>query len=54
MSFKPFFKKVYCRFFPGCTLAETPKPWGINLILEIVYGGWTLIRERTKALFQYS
>ena len=54
MSFKPFFKKVYSHLFPGCKLAETPKPWRINLILEIVYGGWTLIREKTKALFQYS
>jgi hypothetical protein len=54
MSFKPFFKKVYCHLFPGCKLAETPKPWRINLILEIVYGGWTLIRERAKVFFQYS
>ncbi len=54
MSFKPFFKKVYSYIFPGCKLAETPKPWRINLILELVYGGWTLIRERARALFQYS
>ena len=50
MSFKPFFRKVYCHLFPGCKLAETPKPWRINLILEIVYGGWTLIRERVASL----
>ncbi len=54
MSFKPFFKKVYSYIFSGCKLAETPKPWRINLILELVYGGWTLIRERARALFQYS
>lgn len=54
ISFKPFFKKAYSYLFPGCTLSETPKPWRINLVLETVYGGWTLIREKAKALFQSS
>ena len=54
ITFKPFFKKVYNHLFPGCKLAEKPKPWRINLILEIVYGGWTLIRTNVKTLFQYS
>ena len=54
ITFRPFFKKIYSHLFPGCKLIEKPKPWRINLILEIVYGGWTLIRKNVKTLFQYS
>ena len=39
ITFKPFFEKIYSHLFLGCKLAEKPKPWGINLIVEIVYGG---------------
>ena len=44
-SFHPFFKSIYERIFPKSKLAANPKPWRISLILEIVYGGWTLIRQ---------
>ena len=44
-SFHPFFKSVYQSIFPNSKLADKPKPWRVSLILEIVYGGWTLIRQ---------
>lgn len=44
-SFHPFFKLIYERVFPKSKLAANPKPWRISLLLEIVYGGWTLIRQ---------
>ena len=40
--------------FLNSRLAETPKPWRINLLLETVYGGWTLILEQLKRNFQNS
>ena len=50
-SFPPFFKTVYERIFTRSKLAEKPKPWRISLLLEIVYGGWTLIRETVMKKF---
>ena len=50
-SFHPFFKTVYERIFTRSKLAEKPKPWRISLLLEIVYGGWTLIRESVMKKF---
>ena len=44
-SFHPFFKSVYQSIFPNSKLADKPKPWRVSIILEIVYGGWTLIRQ---------
>ena len=53
-TFNPFFKNVYNYLFLNSRLAETPKPWRINLLLETVYGGWTLILEQLKRNFQNS
>ena len=50
-TFKPFFVTVYNDLF-HTKLANKPKPWRINLILETVYGGWTLIREQVMAKFK--
>ena len=54
LSFWPFFKKVYEQLFPNTNLPQKPKPWQINLILEIVYGGWVLIRATTLQTFSKS
>ena len=51
LSLWPFFKKVYEQLFPNTNLPEKPKPWQINLLLEIVYGGWVLIRATTLQTF---
>ena len=54
VSFRPFFEKVYTHLFPKSILARLPKAWRINLILETVYGAWTLIRTTTKLVFTNS
>ncbi len=51
VTFRPFFEKVYSHLFPKSKLARLPKAWRINLILETVYGAWTLIRTMTKLAF---
>jgi hypothetical protein len=53
LSFHPFFKRVYEHLFPHKKLPEKPKPWRISLLLEVVYGGWTLIRDTTKQTFHH-
>ena len=50
-SYHSFFKTVYETIFPRSKLADNPKPWRISLILEIVYGGWTLIRHTVMRKF---
>ena len=51
LSFHPFFKNVYQHLFPTSKFAEKPKPWCISLVLEVVYGGWTLIRDTTRKVY---
>ena len=51
INFHFFFKYIYELVFPHSKLAEKPKPWRTSLILEIVYGGWTLIRSQIKTKF---
>ena len=50
-SYHSFFKTVYETIFPRSKLADNPKPWKNSLILEIVYGGWTLIRHTVMRKF---
>ena len=50
-SFYPFFKSVYHSIFPNSKLTDKPKPWGVSLIFQIVYGGWTLIRQTVMQKF---
>jgi len=42
---------LYERIFTRSKLADKPKPWRISLLLETVYGGWTLIRESVMKEF---
>ena len=51
LNYHPFVKSLYESLFPSRFLAEKPKPWRIQFILEIIYGGWTLIRRTVKAVF---
>lgn len=46
-----FLKQSTKTIFPRSKLADNPKPWRISLILEIVYGGWTLIRQTVMRKF---
>ena len=43
-----FFKKFYQCVF-GKQLANKPRPWRVTLLLELLYGGWTLIRGPVMA-----
>ena len=45
---------VYSYLFPNSKLAKSRTLWRINLILETVYGGWTLIRDQVITKFQNS
>ncbi len=54
LCFWPFFKQVYEQLFPNTNFSEKPKPWHINLMLEIVYGGWILICATTLKTFSRS
>ena len=49
--YHPLIKHIYEQLFPGCHLANKPKPWRVTLILEIIYGGWTLIRDTVADCF---
>jgi hypothetical protein len=51
LNYHPFIKSLYESLFPNRILAAKPKPWRIQFILEILYGGWTLIRRSVKAVF---
>ena len=46
MNFRSIFADLY--FFlvgAGAKLAKKPKPWRISLLLELMYGGWTQVRD---------
>ena len=51
LSYMPFMRLVYESVFPGRKLADKPKAWRIQFLLEIIYGGWTLVRTVVKAVF---
>jgi hypothetical protein len=52
MKFHGIFAELYCFLFGDkAKLAKKPKPWRISLLLEIIYGGWTLIREVILSAF---
>ncbi|KAL9983834.1 hypothetical protein ACROYT_G006074 [Oculina patagonica] len=46
-----FVRFVYESLFPGRKLADKPKPWRTQFTLEVIYGGWTLVRNTVKAVF---
>lgn len=47
----PFMRLIYESVFPGKKLADKPKPWRIQFLLELTYGGWTLVRTVVKSVF---
>ena len=38
-------------FLKKAKLAKKPKPWRISLLLKVLYGGWTLIRDMMLSVF---
>ena len=52
LIFHEIFADLY-KFLFGekAKLAKKPKPWRISLLLEVIYGGWTLIRDMVLSVF---
>ena len=51
LGYMPFMRLIYESVFPGKKLADKPKPWRIQFLLELTYGGWTLVRTVVKSVF---
>ena len=50
-NYIPPLRFIYESLLPGRKLADKPKPWRTQFILEVIYGGWTLVRSSVKAVF---
>ena len=51
-NFHAIFAELYSFLFgTKAKLAKTPKPWRVSLLLEVAYGGWTLVRETILSVF---
>ena len=47
-----FFEKIYHSIFGSCKiLAKKPKPYRINLLLDLAFKGWLLVRKSIQNLF---
>jgi len=47
-----FFEKMYHAIFGSCKiLAKKPKPYQINLLLELAFKGWILVKKSVESLF---
>ena len=52
LNFHQVFADLYAFLFgKKAKLAKKPKPWRISLLLEVIYGGWTLIRDMILSVF---
>ena len=51
--YHPFFSAIFSFLFKGKVLAGKPKPRRDSTLLEIIYGGWTLIRSTVKSVFSH-
>lgn len=51
LGYMPFMRLIYESVFPGKKLADKPKAWRIQFLLELTYGGWTLVRTVVKSVF---
>ena len=55
LKFYEVFRDLYAFFFGGKkALAKKPKPWRISFLLEVMYGGWTLVRDEILGAFSHS
>ena len=52
LMFHDIFADLYTFLFGiKAKLPRKPKPWRVSLLLEIIYGGWTLIRDMVLSVF---
>ncbi len=50
--FHPIFAELYATLFgKKAKLAKKPQAWRMSLLLEVLYGGWTLVRESILSVF---
>ena len=55
LNFHSVFTDLYTFIFgKKAKLAKKPKPWRVSLLLEVIYGGWTLIRDIILSVFYKS
>lgn len=55
MKFHKIFSDLYAFLFSGAkALAMKPKPWRVSFLLEIMYGGWTVVRDQILGVFANS
>jgi hypothetical protein len=46
LNFHNIFSDLYFFLFvANAKLAKKPKPWHLSLLLEVIYGSWTLVRD---------
>jgi len=48
-NFLPFMRFVYESNFPGKKLADKPKPWQTQFLLEVIYGTWLDLGKKSCA-----
>eukprot|EP00794_Sanderia_malayensis_P020710 gene20710-22742_t len=52
LKFHPVFNELYSFLFgQKAILAKRPKAWRQSLLLEVLYGGWSLIRDEITSVF---
>ena len=52
LNFHGIFSDLYSFLFGAkAKLAKKPKPWRLSLLLEVIYGGWTLVRDTILPAF---
>ena len=52
LIFHPIFADLYAALFgQKAKLAKKPKPWRVSLLLEVIYGRWTLVRDMVLSVF---
>ena len=51
LGYMPFTRLVYESLFPGKKFADKPKPWRVQFLLEVIYGGWAMVRTLVKCVF---
>ena len=55
LIFHEIFADLYTFLFgKKAKLAKKPKAWRISLLLEVIYGRWTLIRDTIRSVFDKS
>ena len=52
LNFQDVFSDLYTFLFGNKDkLAKKPRPWRISFLLEVIYGGWTLVRDAILSAF---